>query len=64
MREIPQIVTAPRSLAVHYEAVEEIELRGFGDPSGKGVRVAKCAIVKQSSDVNIKLVTTLARLAK
>ena len=57
-------MTVPRSITVHRESVDEIELHAFGDASKKGVAAAVYAITKQASGVNVGLVTAKARLAK
>ena len=61
---LPEKVTVPRSVTVHRESVDEIELHAFGDASKKGVAAAVHAITKQASGVNVGLVTAKARLAK
>ena len=42
---LPEQLTVPRSLAVHQEEVQSIELHAFGDASGKGVAAAVYAVV-------------------
>ena len=64
MKELPEQVTVPRSIAVHQEIVDEVELHAFGDASKKGVSAAVYAITKQESGVNVGLVAAKARLAK
>ena len=61
---LPEKVTVPRSVTVHRESVDEIELHAFGDASKKGVAAAVYAITKQASGVNVGLVSAKARLAK
>ena len=61
---LPEQLTVPRSLAVHQEEVQSIELHAFGDASGKGVAAAVYAVVVQESGVNQGLVAARARLAK
>ena len=48
---LPEQLTVPRSLAVHQEEVQTIELHAFGDASGKGVAAAVYAVVVQESGV-------------
>ena len=57
-------LTVPRSLAVHREEVQSIELHAFGDASGKGVAAAVYAAVVQELGVNQGLVVARVRLAK
>ena len=64
VKELPEQVTVPRSIAVHQEIVDEVELHAFGDASKKGVSAAVYAITKQESGVNVGLVAAKARLAK
>ena len=63
-KALPEKVTVPRSVTVHRESVDEIELHAFGDASKKGGAAAVYAITKQASGVNVGLVTAKARLAK
>ena len=60
---LPDKVTVARSVTVHRESLDEIELHAFGDPS-EGVAAAVYAITKQASGVNVGLVAAKARLAK
>ena len=57
-------MTVPRSIAVHQEIVDEVELHAFGDARKKGVSAAVYAITKQESGVNVGLVAAKARLEK
>ena len=59
---LPEQLTVPRSLAVHQEEVQSIELHAFGDASGKGVAAVVYAVVVQELGVNQGLVAV--RLAK
>ena len=61
---LPEQLTAPRSLAVHQEEVQSIELHDFGDASGKGVAAVVYAVVLQELGVNQGLVAAQVRLAK
>ena len=61
---LPEQLTVPRSLAVHQEEVQSIELHAFGDASGKGVAAVVCAVVVQELGVNQGLVAAQVRLAK
>ena len=62
--KLPDMTTVPRSLAVHQEEIQAIQLHAFGDASGKGVAAAVYAVVIQESGVNQGLVAAKARLAK
>ena len=57
-------VTVRRSLATFREPIDAIELRGFGDASGRGVAAAVYAVVCQASGTTQGLVAAKARLAK
>ena len=61
---LPEQLTVPRSLAVHQEEVQSIELHAFGDASGKGVAAVVYAVVVQELGVNQGLVAAQVRLAK
>ena len=61
---LPEQLTVPRSLAVHHEEVQYIELHAFGDASGKGVAAVVYAVVVQELGVNEGLVAAQVRLAK
>ena len=61
---LPEQLTVPRSLAVHQEEVQSIELHAFGDASGKGVAAVVYAVVAQELGVNHGLVAARVRLAK
>ena len=61
---LPEQLTVPRSLAVHQEEVQTIELHAFGDASGKGVAAAVYAVVVQELGVNQGLVAARVRLEK
>ena len=54
----------PRSLTVHQEPIESIELYSFGDASGNGVAACVYAVVHQVSGCNQGLVAERSRLAK
>ena len=57
-------MTVPRSVTVHRESLDEIELHAFGDASKKGFPAAVYVITKQASGVNVGLVAAKSRLAK
>lgn len=62
---LPTIATTNRSLAIHHEEIQDIQLHSFGDASGKGVASAVYAVVTQPSGVSQGLVMTAkARLTK
>jgi hypothetical protein len=57
VKELPEQVTVPRSIAVHQEIVDKVELHAFGDASKKGVSAAVYAITKQESVPRLELVS-------
>lgn len=57
-------VEIPRSLAVHQEPIEDIELHSFGGASRNGVVTSVYAVVYQASGTNRGLVAARSRLAK
>ena len=63
-RNLPQQVSAPRTLVKAEEPIQKIALHGFGDASGKGVAAAVYAVVEQETGVTTGLVAARARLAK
>ena len=62
--KLPDMTTVPRSLAVHQEEIQAIQLHAFGDASGKGMAAAMYAVVIQEPGANQGLVAAKARLAK
>ena len=62
--ELPARVETPRSLAVHQEPIEAIQLHAFGDASGNGVAACVYAVVEQASGTNQGLVAARSRLPK
>lgn len=63
-RSLLKQINFPRSLAVHREPIQSIQLHGFGDASGDGVGVAVYTVTEQESGTTQRLVVTKARLAK
>ena len=63
-KNLPDHVRAPRTLAKHQEAINEIELHTFGDASGQGVAATVIAVVRQASGTSQGLVAAKSRLAK
>ena len=61
---LPEQLTVPRSLAVHHEEVQYIELHAFGDASRKGVAAVVYAVVVQELGVDEGIVAAQVRLAK
>ena len=61
---LPDHVSAPRSLVKYQEPIEEIDLHTFGDASGQGVAATVVAVVRQSSGISKGLVASKSRLAK
>jgi len=58
---LPQSFTMPRSLVVHREEIEQIDLHSFGDACANGVAVA---VVRQASGTNPGLIAARSRLPK
>ena len=63
-QNLPDHVSAPRSLVKYQEPIEEIDLHTFGDASGQGVAATVVAVVRQSSGISKGLVASKSRLAK
>ena len=61
---LPQWVDVPRSLAVHREDIEHIELHSFGDACANGVAACVYGVVRQASGTNQGLIAARSRLAK
>ena len=55
---LPEQLTVPRSLAVHQEEVQSIELHAFGDASGKGVAAVEASNVINALNV-IKVLSVI-----
>lgn len=62
--QLPEGITAPRTIAKHREPITNINLHCFGDASGRGVSAALYAVLFQPSGTSVGLVTAKARLAK
>ena len=61
---MPQWFDVPRSLAVHREDIEHIELHSFGDACANGVTACVYGVVRQASGTNQGLIAARSRLAK
>ena len=61
---LPQSFEVPRSLAVHREEIEGIELHSFGDASAKGVAACVYAVIRQAAGINQGLNSARSRLSK
>jgi hypothetical protein len=61
---LPVNIEFPRSLAVHHESIDSIDLHSFGDASGSGLAACVYAVVRQPSGTNQGLVAARSRLAK
>ena len=57
-------MTVPRSLAVHRQPIQSIQLHGFGDASRSGVGAAVFTVTEQEAGFTRRLVAAKARLAK
>ena len=62
-QNLPDHVSAPRSLVKYEEAIEETELHTFGDASGQGVAATVVAAVRQSSGISKGIVASKSRVA-
>ena len=61
---LPHIVEPPRSIAIHREDIQQIELHSFGDACANGVAACVYAVVRQVSVANQGLVAARSRLSK
>ena len=61
---LPQSFEVPRSVAIHREEIEEIELHSFGDASENGVAACVYAVVRQAAGTNQGLIAARSRLSK
>ena len=61
---LPQWFDVPRSLAVHREDIEHIELHSFGDACANRVAAFVYGVVRQASGTNQGLIAARSRLAK
>ena len=61
---LPQSFEVPRSVAIHREKIEEIELHSFGDASENGVAACVYAVVRQAAGTNQGLIAARSRLSK
>ena len=61
---LAQSFEVPRSLAVHREEIEGIELHSFGDASTNGVAACVYAVARQAAGTNQGLIAARSRLSK
>ena len=61
---LPKKVKIPRSLPVHREEIQSIDLHAFGDASADGVAACVYAVVQQPQGTNHGLVAAKTRLSK
>ena len=61
---LSQSFEVPRSLAVHREEIEGIELHSFGDASANGVAACVYNVVRQAARTNQGLIAARSRLSK
>lgn len=61
---LPQSFDVPRSLALHREDIEYIELHSFGDACANGVAACVYGIIRQASGTNQGLIAATSRLSK
>ena len=63
-QQLPHQFQVPRPIAQHREAIEGVELHGFGDASAQGVGAVVYAVVRQHSGNMQQLLAAKSRLAK
>ena len=61
---LPESFTIPRSLVVHREEIEQIDLHSFGDACSNGVAACVYAVISQASGTNQSLIAARSRLSK
>ena len=61
---LPQSFEVPRSLALHREDIEHIELHSFGDACANGVAACVYGVIRQASGTNQGLIAARSRLSK
>ena len=61
---LPEGFTVPRSLVVHREKIEQIDLHSFGDAFANGVAACVYAVIRQASGTNQGLIAARSRLSK
>ena len=61
---LPQSFEVPRSLALHREDIEHIELHSFGDTCANGVAACIYGVIRQASGTNHGLIAARSRLSK
>ena len=61
---LAQSFEVPRSLAVHREEIEGIELHSFEDASANGVAACVYAVVRQAAATNQGMIAARSRLSK
>ena len=63
-RRMPESFTIPRSLVVHREEIEQIDLHSIGDACANKVAACVYAFIRQASGTNQGLIPGRSRLAK
>lgn len=61
---LPESFTIQRSLVVHREEIEQLDLHSFGDACANGVAACVYAVIRQASGTNQGLIAARSRLAK
>ena len=61
---LPERFAVPRSLVVHREEIEQIDLHSFGDACANGVAACVYAVIRQASRTNQGLIAARSRLSK
>ena len=64
MGQLPEKVEVPRTLCLHRESIDYIDLHAFGDASKEGTAAVLYAVINQPSGTNQGLVAARARLSK
>lgn len=61
---LPERFAVPRSLVVHREEIEQIDLHSFGDACSNGVAACVYAVIRQASGTKQGLIAARSRLSK
>ena len=61
---LPERFAVPRSLVVHWEEIEQIDLHSFGDVCANGLAACVYAVIWQASGTNQGLIAARSRLSK
>lgn len=62
--KLPESFTILRSLVVHQEEIEQIDLHSFGDACANGVAACVYAVIRQASRTSQGLIAARSRLSK